>query len=86
MKNLNVTANAELAMRNFALEYSCRKNVKDATIFGSDMCDTVKDVNDYEKMIALFLAGKLTVTVEKMNEDCIWINEVVKLPDSFKIN
>jgi len=78
MKNLNVTANAELAIRNFALWYSNGRDVKGATIFGSDSCDTVKDVNDYEKMIALFLAGKLTVTVEKLNEDCTWRNEVVK--------
>jgi hypothetical protein len=78
MKNLNVTENAELAMRNFAIEYSCRKNVKDATIFGSDMCDTVEDIDDYKKLIALFLSRKLTVTVEKMNEDCTWRKELVK--------
>jgi hypothetical protein len=78
MKNLNVTENAELAMRNFALEYSYRKNVKDATIFGSDMCDTVQDIDDYKKLIALFLSRKLTVTVEKMNEDCTRRKVLVK--------
>jgi hypothetical protein len=79
MKNLNVTENAKQAIYNFALEYSYRKNVVDATVFGSDYCDIVKDVDDYEKLIALFLANKLEIPVEKMNDDCTFTTEIVKV-------
>lgn len=40
--------------------------------------DTVEDVNDFEKMLALFLAGKFQTTVERMNDDCTWRTEIVR--------
>lgn len=77
MKNTSATANAQQAFQNFALQYSFDGDVKSATEFGTDYLDTVQDVNDYKKMIALFLAGKITATVEKINDDCTWRKERV---------
>lgn len=84
MKNLSnfkgykVTPNADQAFRNFALSYSNDSNVKLATECASDFLDTVEDVNDFEKMLSLFLAGKLEPTVERINDDCTWRIEKVK--------
>jgi maltoporin len=78
MFNLNVTQNANQGFQNFALQYATDGDVKLATQFGTDYLDTVQDVNDYEKLLSLFLSGKITTTVERLNEDCTWRTEVVK--------
>lgn len=78
MKNLNATDNAKHAFQNFALQYSIDGDVKFATICASDYLDTVQDVNSFEKMLALFLSGKLTATVDRINEDCTFRTETVK--------
>lgn len=78
MTTLQVTQNADLAFKNFALSYSNDADVKFAVECASDFLDTVNDVNDFEKMLALFLAGKYSTTVERMNEDCTWRTETVK--------
>jgi len=70
--------NVNQAIYNFALEYSYRNNVVDATTIGSDYCDTEKDVDDYEKLIALFLVGKIEIPVEKINDDCSFRTEIIK--------
>lgn len=78
MTTLKVTTNAEQAFKNFALSYSNDANVKFAVECASDFLDTVEDVNDFEKMLALFLAGKFQTTVERMNDDCTWRTEIVR--------
>jgi hypothetical protein len=78
MNNLNVTSNAKQGFQNFALQYATDGDVKLATQFGIDYLDTIQDVDDYEKLLVMFLSGKLTTTVERMNEDCTWRTEVVK--------
>ena len=78
MTTLNVTSNADLAFKNFALSFSTDSDVKWAVECASDYLDNVQDVNDFEKMLALFLAGKFQTTVERMNDDCTWRTETVK--------
>lgn len=78
MTTLNVTPNAKQGFQNFALQYATDGDVKFAAEFGTDYLDTVQDVNDYEKLLALFLAGKISTTVERMNEDCTFRTETVK--------
>lgn len=78
MTNLKVTNNADLGFKNFALTYLSSKNVKFGVEAASYFLDTVEDVNCFEKMLALFLAGQYTTTVEKMNDDCTWTNKIVK--------
>lgn len=78
MTTLKVTPNADQAFKNFALSFSNDADVKFAVECASDFLDTVQDINDFEKMLALFLAGKYQTTIERMNEDCTWRTETVK--------
>ena len=79
MRNsIPVTDNADLAFKNFALTYSTNKDVKWAVKCASDFLDTIQDVDYFETLLALFLAGKYETTVEKLNEDGTWRTEVVK--------
>jgi hypothetical protein len=78
MTTLQVTQNAEQAFKNFALSYSNDGDVKFAVECAGDFLDTIEDVNDFEKMLALFLAGKYETTVERMNDDCTFRSEKVK--------
>ena len=77
MKTQNENVNQ--AIRNFALEYSYRNDVMQSVEMASDYLETVKEVDLFEMWLALFLAGKETVEVEKMNEDCTWRTEIVKV-------
>lgn len=76
MKTQNENVNQ--AIRNFGLEYSYRNDVMQSVEMASDYLETVKEVDLFEMWLALFLAGKETVEVEKMNEDCTWRTEIVK--------
>ena len=71
--------NVNQAIRNFALEYSYRNDVMQSVEMASDYLETVKEVDLFEMWLALFLAGKETVEVEKMNDDCTWRTEIVKV-------
>lgn len=75
---MTTTTNSTQAMYHFALSYSYDKNVKFAVECASDYLDTVKDVNEFEKKLAIFLAGKSSITVERMNEDGTFRKEEAK--------
>lgn len=75
---MTTLTNSAQAMYHFALSYSYDKNVKFAVECASDYLDTVNDVNEFEKKLAIFLAGKSSVIVERMNENGTFRNEEIK--------
>lgn len=71
--------NVNQAIYAFGLEYSYRSDMKFAIEMASDHLETINDVNLFELWLALFVAGKESVIVEKINEDCTWRNEEIKI-------
>jgi len=78
MTNFNAIENVELAIMNFGLEFSYSKDLVLSTEAGSDFINTLEEVDLYEKEIKRFMLFQRTITIQRMNDDCIWRAEEVK--------
>lgn len=71
--------NVNQAIYAFGLEYSYCSDLQSAFYMASDNLSTIIEVNLFEAWLALFVAGKESVVVEKINDDCTWRKEEIKI-------
>lgn len=79
MTNFKAIETVEEAMYTFALSYSWDNDLVFATQMGGDCIDTLEEVDLYEKEILKFISGKKEIKIKRMNDDCTWRTEVVKI-------
>lgn len=72
----NVTDNSKDGFSNFILSYDYN-NMKLAIECASDFLETNKDIQGFEILIKLFMKNKISILINKINEDCTWYRKEI---------